>query len=94
MAATCDKRSTALLVVALLCFVAFATFRGDTRSDGREAVTEWSIGLWFSPWYRYVKRAGADGFQIRARVQLLSWSWPALAAGLACLAARGRRRRA
>lgn len=96
------RPAAAVLGVALL--VLFFTFAREVTTDGSETRDESRIGVWFSPWgtWREVRReasrpaaggstAPTGGWERTWSIDLFSWSWPTLAAGLLLLAWSRRR---
>ncbi len=80
-------RSRILVVLAALCLVAGLLPNGErySQKDTGTIITEWRIGLPFSPLWRYVKREHESGFEFQSGVELLSLSWIPLVAGIGCL---------
>lgn len=70
----------ALLVVGLIPGRSKYT---DDETKGR--VTEWRIGLPFSPVWEYRRLETESGFTFNAGVRIASWSWLPLLTGIACL---------
>lgn len=73
-----------MLAVAIFCFVvSFLPYGGiHIDSDTGDKVTEWSLGLPFSPLWEYSRRDTESGMQVEMGIRFLSWSWlPFLAGG-------------
>lgn len=79
-----------LLGVAIVCFLLalFPARKGYTDPETDEQVTEWSIGLPFSPLWKYMKRDSATGMKMEMGIRFLSWSWIPFVAGGLCLKLR------
>ena len=79
-----------LLVVAIFCFaVSFFPYGGSYNDpETAELVTEWSVGLPFSPLWEYMRRDVATGMQVEMGIRFLSWSWIPFFAGGLCLKLR------
>lgn len=92
-----DWVSWCLLVVAIGCF-AVGLFPGRSeRADpaSGDRVSDWSLGLRFSPVWEYVRREKPDGgFDMRSGINVLSWSSLMILAGVVAFKGFGWRRRA
>ena len=72
-----------MLAMAIFCFVVSFLPYGGSHIDPNtgEKVTEWSVGLPFSPLWEYVRRDTASGMKVEMGIRFLSWSWLPFLAG-------------
>ena len=90
-----------LVLAALLLFVCFGTFRISSTKITDGARDEFSVGLWFSPWFTserietFRRDATGPGFSSNRsfhwNVEFLNFSWVALIGGVVALRAGLRR---
>lgn len=81
---------TRLLAVGIVCLaLSFLPYGGShVDAETGENVTEWSIGLPFSPLWEYVSRDTPKGTKVEMGIRFLSWSWLPFLAGSLCLKVR------
>jgi hypothetical protein len=90
-----DWLSWLLAALATVCFVAGLAPQGSRSIDASgDKVTQVQLGLWFSPFFRYVYRAQANGFETQGGINWISWSSVALLVAIISLRIRRRRRAA
>ena len=79
-----------LLALAIFCFVLSFLPYGGSHIDPNtgDKITEWSVGLPFSPLWKYLRRDTATGMQVEMGIRFLSWSWLPVFAGSLCLKLR------
>ena len=85
--------STALLFVGVICLAIGLMPNGKKYTDSAtsERVTEWRIGLEFSPIYEYIERKSDSGMKFESGLNVLSWSLVPILIGATCLELRRRR---
>lgn len=83
-----------LLGVAIVCFVLSLFPYGGSHTDPEtdEQVTEWSVGLPFSPLWKYTQRGTPPEIQVEMGIHFLSWSWIPLVVSSLCLRLRRHHR--
>jgi hypothetical protein len=83
---TTDWLAWLLVGLAVVSFVAALSPQWSYSMDpSGEKVTEFRLGLSFSPLFHYVHRQHAQGFQTRSGVNWISWSSLAILVGIGCL---------
>jgi TRAP-type C4-dicarboxylate transport system permease small subunit len=83
-----ERARTFLLVLAVLCIIAFLTFgmKGSMKVDVE--LREYSVGLPASPWFTKTVEEGPGVRRENTRITLASWSWLVLVVGLLLLGIR------
>ncbi len=85
-----NRTSKVLLIVGVVCLCIGLMPGRSKYTDGetQDRVTEWRIGLSFSPLWEYRRRDTATGYESEDGFRLPSWSWLPLLVGTACLKLR------
>jgi hypothetical protein len=97
-------KRTIAAVFGIVLLVFFLSFRRDFTQDGAETRTDLQVGVWFSPWgtwsevrhdhFETTPNGGSvktAGWERSWNVDLFSWSWPSLVAGLVLIGWSRRR---